>query len=86
LVRILLGEPNLVFQAIRYLIDFITSISEVSSELAPLDSDPGVDSNSLSGQLPPNESAMAYYACQLPAADDPLGAVSPERELLVVFF
>ena len=42
------------------------SVSDISSGLAPLDSDPGVDSNSLSGQHPQNESALAHCACQLP--------------------
>jgi hypothetical protein len=31
---------------VRYLIDFIMIISDVSSGLAPFDCDPGVDSNS----------------------------------------
>jgi hypothetical protein len=50
----------------RYLIDFIASILDVSSGLAPLESDPGVDSNSLSDQHPQNQSALAHYAFQLP--------------------
>ena len=45
-VRVLRGEPNLNRWTSRHLIDFITGVSDVSSELAPLDSDPGVDSNS----------------------------------------
>ena len=52
-VRVLGGEPNFVFRDVRYLIDFITTISDVSSGLSPLESDPGVDSNSLSDQHPP---------------------------------
>ena len=47
-----LGEPFCNFSTSRYLIDFITSISDVSSGLAPLDCDPCVDSNSLSDQDP----------------------------------
>ena len=65
-VRVLSGKPIWSFSTSRYLIDFITDISDVSSGLSPLESDPGVDSNSLSDQHPPNESTLAHYACQLP--------------------
>ena len=44
--RVQTGEPNNVFQDVRYLIDFITSSSDVSPGLTPFDCDPGVDSNS----------------------------------------
>ena len=40
------GEANCVFQDVRYLIDFISTISDVSSGLAPFHCGPGVDSNS----------------------------------------
>jgi hypothetical protein len=43
-VRIKPDELNLNFSTSRYLIDFITSISDVSSGLASLDNDPGVAS------------------------------------------
>ena len=56
----LFGEPNTNSQRSRYLIDFITGISDVSSGLAPIYSDPGVDSNSSSDQHPPNESALVH--------------------------
>ena len=39
----------------RYLIEFITGISDVSSGLAPLDSETGVDSSSLSDQHLPDD-------------------------------
>ena len=45
-VRVLPGEPNLNRWTSRHLIDFITGVSDVSSELAPFGSDPGMDSNS----------------------------------------
>jgi DNA-dependent RNA polymerase auxiliary subunit epsilon len=64
--RVQTGAPMLNFSTSRYLIDFITSISDASSGLASLDCDPGVDSNPLSDQYPPNESAVAYQVCQLP--------------------
>ena len=44
--RVQTGEPNCVFDDIRYLIDFITATSGISTGLAPFDRDPGVDSNS----------------------------------------
>jgi hypothetical protein len=47
------GEPNLIRLASRYLIDFIAGILDISSGLAPPDSDPGVDSNSLSDEPTP---------------------------------
>ena len=43
---------KLLFQIVRYLTDFITSLSEASSGLAPPDSDPGVDSNSSTDRHP----------------------------------
>jgi hypothetical protein len=54
------------FSTSSHLFDVITSISDVSSGLAPLERDPGVDSNSLSDERPPNESTLAHYECQLP--------------------
>jgi hypothetical protein len=65
-VRVQCREPITTSQRSRYLIDFIADISDVSSGLSPLYSAPGVDSNSLSDQHPPNESTLAHYACQLP--------------------
>jgi len=50
-VRIHGGEPY-VFRDVRYLIDFITTVSDVSPGLAPFDCDPGVDSNASSDQHP----------------------------------
>jgi hypothetical protein len=52
------GEPNINPRGSRYLFDFIMGISDVSSGLASLDSDPGVDSNSLSDRQPAIESAL----------------------------
>jgi hypothetical protein len=46
LIRILPGEANGVFQDARYLIDFITTISEISSRFGAFECDPGADSNS----------------------------------------
>src|ERR1017187_2418373 len=65
------GEPNCVFPTIRYLIDFITGISDVFSGSAPRENDPGVDLNSFIRPVPPKESTLAHCACQLPASDDP---------------
>jgi hypothetical protein len=65
--RVQTGEPNCVFQIVRYLIDFITILSEVSSGLGPPDSDPDVDSNSSTDQHPPNESARAHHVCRPPS-------------------
>jgi hypothetical protein len=61
-VRIHVGEPNSVFLDVRYLIDFITDISDVSSGLSPLESDPGVDSNSLSDHHPQTGEPLAKVA------------------------
>jgi hypothetical protein len=60
-VRVLPGEANFKPLGSRYLIDFITGISDVSSGLAALDSDPGMDSNLLfSDQHSPSESALVH--------------------------
>ena len=45
-LRVRVLRPNLNRWASRHLIDFITGVSDVSSELAPFGSDPGMDSNS----------------------------------------
>jgi hypothetical protein len=67
-VRVPCGEPNLNRWTSGHLIDFITGVSDVSSDLAPFGSDPGVDSNSfVRPASPKNESALADYACQLPS-------------------
>ena len=64
--RVQCGEPVRHLSNSRYLIDFITGLSDVSSGFARLDSDPSMDSSSLSDQHPPNESAPAHRACQRP--------------------
>jgi hypothetical protein len=46
--------------ATRYLIDFIAGVSDVSSGLAPLDSDPGVDA--LLGFLPQGRTPLGLTA------------------------
>jgi len=63
--RVQTGEPVCNPRLSRHLIDFIAGISGVSSGLAPLDSDPGVDSN---------HSALAHDGCQFWVADNP-GAI-----------
>jgi len=77
-VRVLPGEPYCVFRDVRYLIDFITTVSDVSPGLAPFDCDPGVDSNSSSDQHPPQTNRS--YACQLPVGR-PAGRDGPRYDL-----
>jgi hypothetical protein len=57
--------PNGSFSSVRYLIDFITNISDVCSGLSPLESDPGVDSNSNPTRIPERLGAV-HYAYQRP--------------------
>jgi hypothetical protein len=60
------GEPDCVFQIVRYLIDFITSLLEVFQDWATGSSGPGVDSNSSPTGILQIELAVVHYACQLP--------------------